>query len=514
MNRNKLDIIVINLKHRTDRLSQFDIEMKKHDLNYTIFTACENSMGLPVKLNRGEDGCLASHFSIIQQKFYEYKKGILMNNILIFEDDALLCDDFNDRFKYIEDNFDYEDWDMFLLSSFYHLPTNYPKNFTKIDGKDEYYITNSPHWKDNYLETFSFTSKKYIHKTYGSFTTVSYIININSLEKIYYMLLNEINIINLQNNKKTKAIDHIYMMWQEFDKINAYTFTPGMVTQRDSYSNISNMNINQTSYFIQNNICGKHIFSNKLNDFNYDDYFKICIKKFNIISNINNYVIYSTPYFNKYFPKNIINEINISDVSIIKTLISNEIENSIFIDIGANIGLMSIPISLMNYKVYSFEPIIHNIIALSKSLETNNITNCTIVPYALSNEEKTTHIYIPDDWYDNASLNKEASIANIGKSYHYQICKTLIFDDWLQKNNIDKKNIRFIKIDVQGYEFFVLDGMKEFLKECTNVKIFWEFEVNLLEKCDINKEKIFSFLNDCGFKYIRMYGNNILHHKE
>ena len=51
----------------------------------------------------------------------------------------------------------------------------------------------------------------------------------------------------------------------------------------------------------------------------------------------------------------------------------------------------------------------------------------------------------------------------------------ITFDDWI-KNNPGYKNIGLIKIDVQGHEAQVINGMDKFLLESSDLYIICEFD--------------------------------------
>ncbi|MFN5513603.1 MAG: FkbM family methyltransferase [Cyanobacteriota bacterium] len=60
------------------------------------------------------------------------------------------------------------------------------------------------------------------------------------------------------------------------------------------------------------------------------------------------------------------------------------------------------------------------------------------------------------------------------------------------------KNI-IVKIDVEGAEFSVLLGMKNFLKIEKVSAVVIEITPKFLNRFGHTKEMIYSFMNDCGF---------------
>lgn len=228
----------VNLKNRADRREWIDSHLPNFGIKYQYYDALKNSekykhLKFPSEYKPGGIGCTTTHYDIL--------KNYSGNKILgIFEDDVQLSEDFLERFKYIENNFNLE-WDMFFLSSFYHL--------------------NNDKLRWNPSGDFEFTDIKYIHRVYGSFCTHAYLVNPNSIKKILSLME--------ENLSKSYAIDHLYILIQP--QLNCFSFTPGMATQIVSTSDIDYKVKDQTEF---ERIVGKHYFVNKLEDFNYDEYFK------------------------------------------------------------------------------------------------------------------------------------------------------------------------------------------------------------------------------------------------
>ena len=228
----------INLSQRTDRREWVENHLNSFNIPFEFFnakTSTQNYDNLKFLqgIKSGGIGCTLSHYELI--------KNHNSNKILgIFEDDVLLCEDFLERFTYIENNFNL-DWDIFFLSSFYHLNTDNNRWHKSGD--------------------FEFTDTKYIHRVYGSFCTHSYLVNPNSKDKILKLIR--------ENSHKSYAIDHLYILIQP--ELNCFSFTPGMANQIVSHSDIDNTVKNQNTF---ETTVGPHYFVNKLNDFDYDKYFK------------------------------------------------------------------------------------------------------------------------------------------------------------------------------------------------------------------------------------------------
>ena len=119
---NKIDkIYVINLKKNTDRLEKFIEHSRKANVAVERFDAVNGKelekddpyiLRCFIKehnLNPGQIGCALSHI-----KIWEDAVKNNYNNIIVFEDDAVIPEDFWDKFDKVYNELP-EDWDLLLL---------------------------------------------------------------------------------------------------------------------------------------------------------------------------------------------------------------------------------------------------------------------------------------------------------------------------------------------------------------------------------------------------------------
>jgi FkbM family methyltransferase len=128
-------------------------------------------------------------------------------------------------------------------------------------------------------------------------------------------------------------------------------------------------------------------------------------------------------------------------------------KNGVFIDIGGNIGSISISLALSrpDIKMISVEasPWIYRV--LHKNVELNNVKNIITLNKAVYNESnKELPMYAPKDLFGKGSL--KPVFTNDSESV-----LTITVDDISQNFNLGK--IDFIKVDVEGFEVCVFQGM-------------------------------------------------------
>ena len=121
----------------------------------------------------------------------------------------------------------------------------------------------------------------------------------------------------------------------------------------------------------------------------------------------------------------------------------------IFIDVGANIGNHSIFYSKYFKKILSFEPSKISFKVLSLNVE--NLKNIKIFNFGLSNISK--------EFYFDDKATKNVAGLKFKKKGKIPV-KAEVFDEKFKK----LKNIDLVKIDVEGHELNVIEGMKKTLK--------------------------------------------------
>lgn len=168
-------------------------------------------------------------------------------------------------------------------------------------------------------------------------------------------------------------------------------------------------------------------------------------------------------------------------------------QGDVFVDVGANIGLMSIYAGLKvgeKGSVYAFEPNPNTKSLLLENIHLNKIKNIKVEGLALSNEIKDSKIY--DRWDINrggASLIKPSN-----PTQSYDIHETT-FSEYF---NLDQE-IKLIKIDVEGFELEVLKGAEAFiLNTKTPPVLIIEFSSMRVNTFGEDTEPLYTYLKDLG----------------
>jgi FkbM family methyltransferase len=162
-------------------------------------------------------------------------------------------------------------------------------------------------------------------------------------------------------------------------------------------------------------------------------------------------------YMNGYYEKGLVDH-----------LISNVPPNGVFLDVGANIGSISIPLAKArpDVRIISVEasPWIFDILA--KNVSANGCTNITPLNFAVFNESgKSLPMYAPKDLFGKGSLKSVYTSDG-------EMVQTITIDDIRTTSEIGC--INYIKVDVEGFEAAVFNGMSEVAKN-DKPRIIFEF---------------------------------------
>ncbi|HQO57379.1 MAG TPA: FkbM family methyltransferase [Candidatus Omnitrophota bacterium] len=162
----------------------------------------------------------------------------------------------------------------------------------------------------------------------------------------------------------------------------------------------------------------------------------------------------------------------------------------IVFDIGANIGWFSLLGSRLvggNGHVYSFEPEKLNFDVLRKNIELNNIDNVVTINKAVSNINGSVKLNI------NAKNRGAHTLLPTPDKYKSCLVEAITIDSFVSDNNTYPD---VIKIDVEGAEPQVFDGMKTLLEKSKKLIIFSEFNPFFIKNGGGSPEKyIDNFLN-------------------
>ena len=171
------------------------------------------------------------------------------------------------------------------------------------------------------------------------------------------------------------------------------------------------------------------------------------------------------------------------------------------LDVGANIGIMTAHLSQTFPKrtIHCIEPVPSNLKILKKIIYEYNLINAKVHNVAVGNEEKELEMVLPV--HQNVKMQGLAHVVhdsiyewNEGEKFKVQSKKLdTLFSD---------TPIAGIKMDIENFEFFALDGAREILTKYKPVVYLelWENE---------NREKCFELLESLGYEAFVAWGDEL-----
>lgn len=147
-------------------------------------------------------------------------------------------------------------------------------------------------------------------------------------------------------------------------------------------------------------------------------------------------------------------------------------DGDVFFDIGANIGIYSLLAKSLykEIKVFSFEPFLKNFNRLNQNIELNHFEGMHTFPIALSNSNKISYFYSKDTRSGASGGQIDKNVDEHGNEFkieNKQSILTIKLDELIKTFNLPYPN--YVKIDVDGVEDLILEGMSEVLKN-SNLK--------------------------------------------
>lgn len=183
----------------------------------------------------------------------------------------------------------------------------------------------------------------------------------------------------------------------------------------------------------------------------------------------------------------------IPDKEEIKALRELADSQTIFLDIGANIGAYSLLLKDKVKAAYAFEAHPQTIELCKQNFKLNNIAPAFVLGYAVSNDDTPKRFTDLQNGHPTNSRSNETSGAII--------VPAITLDQFVLKERFDPKTPFLVKIDVEGFEHEVFAGAKEFLSHF-NVRGI------VFENFSSEQEHILNMLHELGFETKHIGNNN------
>ncbi len=179
------------------------------------------------------------------------------------------------------------------------------------------------------------------------------------------------------------------------------------------------------------------------------------------------------------------------EVQTLREILHDETRETVFLDIGANIGSYSVCLMDLCSDIIAFEPHPYTLRRCKMNFLLNGFDDTCVYPIALSDHCGTTRF---SDFGGSSTINR---IVTGNEGIEVSV-STL--DAFARDHNFSKTKAYLLKVDVEGFEYNLFKGSRAFLTE---------YAVNgILFEC-FDETKVFKLLHEYGYTdIIPISGNN------
>jgi FkbM family methyltransferase len=173
------------------------------------------------------------------------------------------------------------------------------------------------------------------------------------------------------------------------------------------------------------------------------------------------------------------------------------------VDIGGHIGYYSLMASKRageTGKVIAFEPVKRTHKRFTENIALNNVTNIELQHQALFNSTEELEIYVGSDVNWGMSSFKQHEDSD-GKT---ERIKAEPFDEFVKRHPLEKIDV--IKMDAEGSEPYILEGMKESLEKFKPMLLI-EIDEDPLRLINMNKEEFMNVITGYNYKPYEIVGS-------
>jgi FkbM family methyltransferase len=167
------------------------------------------------------------------------------------------------------------------------------------------------------------------------------------------------------------------------------------------------------------------------------------------------------------------------------------------IDVGANIGLYSILAAKRvgpDGSVWAFEPSEESAARLERNLTLNSCNDVRVFRVALGDTPNTSMSLASDPGFGDAYRYLRHPTSSNGGS---EVVPVTSLDAWATVNKISR--LDFLKVDIEGGEYRMFLGAREFLSSNPKVVIMFECEADWCARAGCRPRDVFELLGSLGF---------------
>ncbi len=176
---------------------------------------------------------------------------------------------------------------------------------------------------------------------------------------------------------------------------------------------------------------------------------------------------------------------------------------AVFCDIGASVGIWSVlysnTLKQAGGKAYAFEPTPANYEFLVANIQLNRLQD-TIVPIqkAVGAEPGQLELRYATKARVGNAIAREADFGTAGRGCTYPVrADRVMLDRELENRGVCR--IDLVKIDIEGYDYFALQGFRDMARKCRPA-IFCEFNVPCMKHLGIGEADVRAWARELDYR--------------
>ncbi len=206
--------------------------------------------------------------------------------------------------------------------------------------------------------------------------------------------------------------------------------------------------------------------------------------------------------------KNIKNKKNFYEIELLEYMkcVLKRKNNEVLLDIGANIGNHSIYLSkYVGKHIISVEANDEVAVILDENLNSNSINNCTVYRTAVGSNVGIGELTFPDK--NNVGMARviTENIINTKNTVKINTIDNIINDFFKNNPNFKKRKITAMKLDIEGFELYALQGASEIIAK-------YQPDLFIEAESEIVKKNLDDYLTPLGYKSFVKKGDTPVYH--
>jgi FkbM family methyltransferase len=171
--------------------------------------------------------------------------------------------------------------------------------------------------------------------------------------------------------------------------------------------------------------------------------------------------------------------------------------DDVYADVGAHVGIHALAAArqlarLGGGRVLAFEPAPDSVEKLRVAAECNDLA---VYPVRRALSDRAGYLTL---YSDQRYLSADAGVRSVhGHGEPVAVVPVTTFDEWAETRRLGRLDV--VKIDVEGHEFSVLNGMRRSLARLRPRALYIELKDDSLGRAPVSDEELRAFVRELGY---------------